>query len=263
MEGQNVQVFGKGTSSPKSATVSFWVKSSETGGLQVNLVDDSNNAQIHSSVTINQANTWEHKTVTYSMDHSGYEIDNDNARRFWVEWIISRGSDYTGGSMQTSWTIAAAGNTRGAGTTINSAATVGTTFQITGVQLEVGDTATLFEHRSYGEELSLCQRYYEKVGMWGSTNFAYAMPAYRTRTYYLGFPIQYKVTKRAIPSVTFYAHDETTTGVLTQIGSGVDLAIQYGPTGNESGCYRTQHASNPDDPSNGAYGIKMTADAEL
>ena len=134
---------------------------------------------------------------------------------------------------------------------------------ITGVQLEVGDTATPFEHRSYGDELARCQRYYELVGAWNQTSQYYQLPAYRTRGSSLGFPVQYKVEKRASPSVTFYDHTGTVSGVLTQISNGTDLAIQYGPTGDKRGVYRTQHASNPVDPSSSAYGVKLTADAEL
>ena len=148
---------------------------------------------------------------------------------------------------------------------VNLFDTVNNYWQITGVCLNVGDSAIDFPHESYGETLAKCQRYYEKVGMWGSTNHGYAMPCYRTRTYYLGFQVQYKVEKRSTPSVTMYAHDETTTGVLTNIGNATDLAIQYGPTGNPSGVYRTQHATNPaaGSDTNNAYGVKLIADAEL
>ena len=219
-EGQNVQAFGKGTTGHKSATASFWVKSSETGNMQVNLVDDSNNAQIHSFVTINSANTWEYKTLTYSMDHSGYEIDNDNARRFWIEWIISAGSDYTGGSAQTSWTIAPASNTRGAETTINSAASVGSTFLITGVKLEVGSVATEFDHRSYGEELALCHRYFQKYTYDNNQRVALGYADTTTR---VRFPLHCP-TFRTSPAVTGTNLDISSSAASITVNSSNETA---------------------------------------
>jgi hypothetical protein len=262
-EGQDLQGLKKGTSDAKSLTASFWVKSSVTGTFIVELMDnDNSNRHINKSYTINAANTWEYKTITFEGDTVG-ALDNDNNNSFHINWWLGGGTGFTGGTLQTSWGTLNQAN-RATGQT-NVHATVGNTWQITGVQLELGDTDTPFEHRSYGEELTLCQRYYEKVGNWNTTSQFYAMPAYRARSMSMGYTVQYKVTKRAIPSVTMYDHLGTTSGVITNIGTGTDLAIQYGPTGDVNGVYRTQHATQPaaGGDQNNAYGIKLEADAEL
>ncbi len=94
----------------------------------------------------------------------------DTARGFEVEWFLASGSDRTGGSVPTSWGTMAQTN-RNAGSTISIGDSTSDTWQITGVQLEVGSTATDFEHRSYGEELALCQRYYYHSGYNGGTPY--------------------------------------------------------------------------------------------
>jgi hypothetical protein len=160
-EGQDLQGLKKGTSDAKSLTASFWVKSSVTGTFIVELMDnDNSNRHINKSYTINAANTWEYKTITFEGDTVG-ALDNDNNNSFHINWWLGGGTGFTGGTLQTSWGTLNQAN-RATGQT-NVHATVGNTWQITGVQLELGDTDTPFEHRSYGEELTLCQRYYYKI----------------------------------------------------------------------------------------------------
>ena len=132
-----------------------------------------------------------------------------------------------------------------------------------GMQFEKGSCATPFEHRSYGEELALCQRYYEIIGNWSSTSQFYAFPIFKARSASLGIPVHFRVQKRATPSITSYDRLGTTTGVFTQISNGTNLAIQYGPSADVNGVYRTQHATQPVDVTTSAYGLKITVDAEL
>ena len=120
---------------------------------------------INKAYTINSANTWEHKSITFAGDTSGV-VDNDNGIGFQVIWWLGAGPDFTSGTLQTSWGSNVTAN-RAVGQ-VNLADTIGNDWQITGVQLEVGDTATPFEHRSYGDELARCQRYYQKVDHWVS-----------------------------------------------------------------------------------------------
>jgi hypothetical protein len=156
-EGQNLQHLQKGTASAKSVTLSFWVRSSTTGTYIANLTDLDNTRQISQSYTISTADTWEYKTLTFAGDTTGV-LDNDNANSLRIEWWLAAGTDYTTGTLQTSWAARVDAN-QAVGQT-NLAATANNDWYITGVQLEVGETATPFEHRSYGEELKLCKRYY-------------------------------------------------------------------------------------------------------
>lgn len=150
MEGQSVQPLIGNT-----CTLSFWVKSSIAGKFDVTFfaVDSSNDHYV-APYTINSANTWEKKVITFTGPDT---IGNDNGLGFDVQWQIAK----AGSTYQTSST-GVWGGTKLSSTDSSSAiaTTTGATWQITGVQLEVGTSATPFEHRSYGEELSLCQRYY-------------------------------------------------------------------------------------------------------
>jgi len=221
-EGQNLQGLKKGTSDAKSLTASFWVKSSLTGTFIVELMDnDNSNRHINKSYTINTANTWEYKTITFEGDTTG-TLDNDNNNSFHINWWLGGGSNFTGGTLQTSWGTLTQAN-RAAGQT-NVYGTDGATWQLTGVQLEVGEIATPFEHRSYGEELALCQRYFERVG--GDANYAQiGMGSTRTtsQTY---FNVSFKHRKRAVPSVSYAA------GIIVSDRYSYDQAVNS-PSGLE------------------------------
>ena len=159
-EGKDVQDLAKGTSSAKPVTVSFWVRSTVTGSYSFRLVDNQNNRQIGQNYTVNQADTWEHKTMTFAGDTTG-ALANDNSNRLSMLWWLAVGSNRTSGAIPTSWETMTTAD-EAAGQTANIASSTSNNFFITGIQLEVGRNATEFEHRSYGEELALCQRYYQK-----------------------------------------------------------------------------------------------------
>ena len=149
----------------KEVTLSFWVKSNKTGSWSVGLYMDSTsggtdtNKENSQSYTINSAGTWEYKTLTFSGNTSTNmnSVDNDHGLRVWFHLMAS--SDITTGTANT-W---AGSENRAIGQSINLFDDAANYWQFTGVQLEVGDTATPFEHRSYGEELELCKRYFEKI----------------------------------------------------------------------------------------------------
>jgi hypothetical protein len=189
IEGQDLQQLAKGTSNAKSVTASFWVRATKTGTYILGLFDDDNDRHISKTYNISSADTWEYKTITFEGDTTGV-LDNDNNASSTLRWFLGAGTSYTSGTLATSWTTGVAANQ--AVGQVNFFDSTSNDFYITGIQLEVGDTATPFEHRSYGEELLLCQRYYEslKGAFYNNTSTSHLMM----------FP--YKVIKRAVPTVT-------------------------------------------------------------
>jgi len=159
IEGFNVQGFKKGTANAQQFTLSFWVRSSLTGTYICELFDVDNSRQVSKSYTIDTANIWEKKTLTFPADTTGV-FDNDNGDSLRVNCWLAAGSTYSGGALNTSW--ASNTNANRAVAQVNLLATAGNDFFLTGVQLEVGPTATEFERRSIPQELALCQRYYAK-----------------------------------------------------------------------------------------------------
>ena len=160
IEAQNLQQLGYGTSDAQSVTVSFWVKSSVTGAYCLSLYENDDNRNIGATYTINSANTWEYKTITFPPDTVGV-IDNNNGGGLETYFFLSVGPDRKSAD-NTSWASWSAARF-GYGQVADVAGTTNATWQITGVQLEVGDTATPFEHRSYGDELLSCKRYFQRI----------------------------------------------------------------------------------------------------
>ena len=161
IEGQDLQQLKKGTANAESLTLSFWVKSNKTGTGQVNLRDNDNDRLVGKTYTISSANTWEYKTVTFPPDTTG-AITSDNTAGISLEIWLDSGSDYEGGAVPTSWE-ARSQTDRNAGGNLNIGSSTANEFLITGIQLQVGDVATPFEHESFGETLQKCQRYYQLV----------------------------------------------------------------------------------------------------
>ena len=162
IEAQNLQHLGYGSASASSLTVSFWVKSSQTGTFAMSLYEPDGSRNIGTTYTIDAANTWEQKTISFAGDTSG-TINNDNGNGLQAVWHIAAGSDFNSAD-NTSWGAHASGRW-GYGHVQNGVTeTASATFYITGVQLEVGSVASTYEHRSYGEELALCKRYYRVLG---------------------------------------------------------------------------------------------------
>ena len=157
LEGQNIQVFRKGTASAKSFALSFWVKSNTTGTYICNLIDADNTRSVSASYTISASGTWEQKTIIFPADTTG-AFDNDNAVSLRCIWWLGAGSNATSGTLNTTWASNVEAN-RAVGQT-NLASAINNYWQITGVQLEAGAVATPFEFEDYGVTLRKCQRYY-------------------------------------------------------------------------------------------------------
>jgi hypothetical protein len=159
IEGQDLQVLAYGTSSAKKITLSFWVKSNKTGNYQVNFRKTQSPAQMaNKTYTINAADTWEYKSVTVD-GATGFSLVTDNTQGLMVDWWYHSGTDYSSGSGSETY-IAFSGSNYNSNGTANLGDNTSNYLRMTGVKLEVGSVATEFDHRSYGEELSLCQRYF-------------------------------------------------------------------------------------------------------
>ena len=158
IEAQNLQHLSYGTSAAQQVTLSFWVRSSVTGTYACSLDVRDGDRNIGSTYTINSANTWEYKTITFAGDASG-TINDDNGEGMRVYWVLGAGTDFTT-TDNTSWDTYTNARLAYGHAANNFVTTVNSNFRITGVQLEVGSVATPFEHRSYADELLRCQRYY-------------------------------------------------------------------------------------------------------
>jgi len=158
IEGFDLQGLAYGTSSAKTVTVSFYVKSNITGTYCLNLYQDDGTKNFPKTYTIDSANTWERKTISFVGD-TATALDNDNAKSLRTVFHVVAGSGLTSGTPGTR--VAYTDSTWAAGHTAQIDA-VNDYWQITGLQLEVGQTATPFEHESYDETLLKCARYYYK-----------------------------------------------------------------------------------------------------
>jgi hypothetical protein len=158
LEGQNIQVFRKGTSSAKTFVLSFWVKSFQTGTFICELEDQDNSRNVSASYTVLASGVWEQKFITFPADSTG-QFDNDSNSSLAVIWWIGAGSNFTSGTLATTWVTPTTAN-RAVGQT-NVASSTSNYWQITGVQLEANLQPTPFEQRPIGVELALCQRYHQ------------------------------------------------------------------------------------------------------
>ena len=217
IEAQDLQNLAYGTSDAKSVTVSFWVKSYQTGTYVVNWYSQDGSRQITRTYTVNASATWEYKSVTIPGDTSG-TINNDNGAGIHLAFIVIADSGYRT-TDSTSWINYTDGG-YGYGQGVNLGSSTDNYWKITGVQFEVGTQATAFEHRSFGEELSLCQRYYFQ----DTTTIAgiFIPDSADQDSAYGG--LSFPVPMRAAPTVVLGDNAGNNAGVVTQHGAAHGIA---------------------------------------
>jgi len=199
-EGQNLQYLKFGTANAESLTASFWVKSNKTGTYILELNNSDNSRTVSKPYTIDVADTWEKKTITYAGDTVG-ALDNDNNTSLNVNFWLGAGTNWTSGTSQTSFATQVNAN-RAYGQTVNLADSISNYINITGFQLEAGTTASDFEFLPYDVNLGRCYRYYYQDPVLAGDNGLNFSLAYDTSQSPGG--TRYPVTMRTSPTITTY-----------------------------------------------------------
>jgi hypothetical protein len=228
LEGFNIADFGFGTANAQATTLSFWVRSSLTGTFGGSYRNNPVSRSYPFSYVISAANTWEFKSIGITGDTSGTWLA-DNAVGLHLAWSLGSGTNFQGaaGSWNSNNNNTVTGETQ-------LIATNGATFYITGVQLETGTVATPFERRSFGQELALCQRYYQNISKPVTRGVAGGTSSFNR----VGMVLL--MTMRAAPTVTITGsldwYDGSGTGTITSsniVGAystvnGVDFDFSFG-----------------------------------
>jgi len=231
IEAQNLQQLAFGTSSAKNFTLSFYVKSNKTGNYSVNIGQQDNSyKQANLLYTINSANTWERKSLTFTGDTSGV-INDDNGSGFEIAWILASGTTYTSGSNSASFSSYQNAN-YAANHGVNVFDSTDNTWFLTGVQLEVGQNATDFEHEPYERTLLKCQRYFYAVHQdYGPSSSGYSFMGigsyYNSSSVNVG--VHFPVAMRAIPTATVNFGSSGNQAFISYVNGSVDYV---GTTGS-------------------------------
>lgn len=271
IEGQDLQHLHKGTSSAKELTLSFYAKANASKTYVVEMRDYDNSRIMCKTFTV--GTSYSRIELTFPADTTG-ELDNDNARSFAINIFIHAGSNYTSGTLGTSWAASVTAN-RAAGVESFFSST-DNTFFITGVQLEVGSVATEFEHQKYCDVYRDCQRYYYKSGDNAASGNEW-FPGVATnanRGYYYALALesvidraypalQWPVQMRAAPSVTFYPGRSGVTNTadrITLYNADTLVTFTQSPFPYSNGITDIFLGTSTD---SSAYSYQVIADAEL
>jgi hypothetical protein len=221
IEGLNATDLAWGTANAQTVTLSFWVKSSLTGTFGGAILNSAANRSYPYTYTISSANTWEKKSITIAGDTSGTWL-YDNGIFAQVDFSMAAGSTYLGTANAWAGTLylGATGQTQ-------IMSTLSATWRVTGVQFEIGSTATPFERRLYGQELANCQRYYEQTVL-GNMQIPNGSGSAMIN------PISFHVTKRVQPTMatitaaTLYSAGSTGLNGVSVDGFGLQFVNSSG-----------------------------------
>ena len=251
-EGQDFDQLAYGTSSAKSLTLSFWVRSNKTGTYccqaQVNTADSttSNKYSHVKEYTISAVDTWEKKTLTFS-GLTAQAITQTTTDGFRMIWWLSVGADDKIASADT-WTQTP--SFLSTSNQVNFADSASNEWYVTGVQLEVGTEATPFEHRSFGDELTRCHRYYQEIYMFHDAGSSY-----------LRETIPFKTNMRAAPTGTIFSQRPDGVGTNTA-GKIYQASGEHNASIDKMTTSSARLASNSYSANTDIYG-RATLDAEL
>ena len=221
IEAQTLRQLGYGASGAKAMTLSFYVKSNKTGTYEIMHFAADGTRAVNSTYTINSANTWEFKSVSIPGDPSG-TMNNDNGEGLRSLFYLGVGSQRQSGTTPTDWQAYAIAN-EAPSQTVNIADNTANEWLMTGVQLEVGEQTTPFEHRSFNDELTRCMRYFIQSSDDGDTSqfdganvvFGWGSSTHNATTSAAsGF--QFKNKMRAAPTVTLF-HQDGTSGAVYRV----------------------------------------------
>jgi hypothetical protein len=222
-EGQNLQYLKFGTSNAQSLTASFWIKSSKTGNFVVELADRDNSIYIAELVSINTANTWEKKTVTFQ-GNTANSFNNDNGNSLDLQLWFGTGTTYSSGTYSGVWQTSQ--SRRASGLDLQLQDTTNANVYLTGVQLEAGTTASDFEFLPYDVNLQRCQRYFYTEDN-SDTYHALANGHINSATLFIGV-IHLPVSLRSSPSFN-------TSGSFYVSSGGTDFAVSANSISDSTG----------------------------
>ena len=261
LEGRNLQHLKYGTSNAEKLTVSFWVKSNKTGTQTFEIQSVSGTFRsISSTYTIDAADTWEKKTIICDGD-TVKTLVNDNTLAILTKWWLGAGSSFTSGTLNTSWAAVATAD-RVSSSNVNLADSTSNYINFTGIQLEVGDTATPFENIPYDMEFVRCQRYYQSS--WGTDSgtltTAQGLHWIAYSTAILVGAILFPVRMRATPTMIIYGSSTGTPNKIENVTNSL-VSGTFAFTG-QSRTKATQ-ANGSGMGAGSLYQFEYEADAEL
>jgi hypothetical protein len=251
-EGQNLQILEKGTSDAQTSTVAYWIKSNKTGNYVVELWDRTNDRHVAVLKTISSADTWTKHICTFPADTSG-ALNNDSARSIMLSWAFDAGSNFTSGTLPSTWASRVDAN-RFVGTTLALGDNTANEVLITGVQWEVGTFADdnalpPFQFEDVGTSLARCQRYcivygtgeanYQQLGETGiSTSTTQAQITFNHPTEMRGIPslsnsgnlaLGQGTSLIAMTAIAINTNNDTrqSTGVIATVASGLTAHKPY------------------------------------
>ena len=246
-EGQNLQSLAKGTSSAKAVTVSFYAKGTAKKYM-CELTDQDNTRSIRQQFTV--SSSWQRFSIVFPGDTTG-AFDDDNALSSILGFWLHAGSTYSGGSYTANTWASTVTNTRASGIDSFFSSTDNELF-ITGLQMEIGEQATVFEHRSFGDDLAACQRYYYETGATAANDFA--QKGYQAASQFASNTLPHLTSMRSAPTLT-------KSGTFSVSGIGQPTAVAASVT---NFVWQAQKDGNT-----GVWGIfsnssgKFTLDSEL